>query len=105
MTQTQTHKIIELFSYIDTSRVPNEGEVSGRGYNFIEKEQMSADISAGQYFEWGEHDGDFYGSKLNAIRDIVNAGKTCVVDCDASVSLTFQDFKSDNFNLGTLISR
>ena len=35
----------------------------------------------GLYFEWGEYNGQYYGTRLDAIRDVMNAGKICVVDC------------------------
>jgi len=68
----------------DTSRPPRDGETSGRAYNFIERELMHHDITMGAYLEWGEHNGHFYGTKLDAVRDIINSGKTCIIDCDAS---------------------
>lgn len=68
----------------DTSRKPKEGELQKNGYNFLNKAEMQGDILAGKYFEWGETKGEFYGSKLSAIRDIINAGKTAIVECEPS---------------------
>lgn len=89
---TVTLNIFPFFYLSDTSRVPREGEVSGRGFNFLGRDEMFSDIATGKYFEWGEHNGDYYGSRLSAIRDIVNSGKTCVIDCDASVSFVVSLF-------------
>jgi len=74
------------FSHTDTSREPREGEVEKNGYHFLKKDEMYQDILAGKYFEWGEDKGNYYGSKLSSIRDIISAGKIAVVDCDPSVS-------------------
>lgn len=68
----------------DTSRSPREGEVSGRGYIFRQPEEMKADVLSGKYLEWGENGGVYYGTRLNEIRDIINSGKTCVIDTDPS---------------------
>ena len=78
---------IRLFYFVDTSRAPKEGELQKNGYNFLDKAEMYSDILAGKYFEWGEDNGNYYGSKLCAIRDVINAGKIAVLDCDPSVSL------------------
>jgi guanylate kinase len=42
---------------------------------------MEADIKKGEYLEWGEFNGNLYGTKLNTIRQIVQSGKMCIVDC------------------------
>uniref|UniRef100_A0A7M5UXH3 Uncharacterized protein n=1 Tax=Clytia hemisphaerica TaxID=252671 RepID=A0A7M5UXH3_9CNID len=68
----------------DTSREPREDEEQKKGYNFMNKEEMHKDILAGKYYEWGEDKGNYYGSKLSSIRDIINSGKIALVDCEAS---------------------
>lgn len=60
--------------------------MSGRGYIFRQPEEMKADVLSGKYLEWGENGGVYYGTRLNEIRDIINSGKTCVIDTDPSVS-------------------
>lgn len=47
---------------------------------------MHQSILAGKYYEWGETNGNYYGSKLSSIRDIIDSGKIALVDCDPSVS-------------------
>ena len=83
------HSIFCL-SYPDTSRDAREEEISGRGYHFIDRAKMMADIAEGVYLEWGEHKGNFYGTRLDPIRDVMNAGKICIVDCSPSVSIIVQ---------------
>ena len=72
--------------FIDTSREPREEELHQKGYNFLNKEEMYRSILAGKYYEWGETNGNYYGSKLSSIRDIIDSGKIALVDCDPSVS-------------------
>lgn len=63
-----------------TSRAPREGEVHGKGYFFTDRESMEEDIKEGKYIEWGEFNGNIYGTKLESIHDITHDGKMCVLD-------------------------
>ncbi|UYV70516.1 MPP6 [Cordylochernes scorpioides] len=65
-----------------TSRTIKEGEEDGRQYHFVCREVMEADIAENQYLEWGEHNGNLYGTKLDSIRAILRTDKMCVLDCN-----------------------
>jgi guanylate kinase len=67
--------------FLDTSRAIRENEESGRGYYFETRDAMEADIRKGEYLEWGEYNGNLYGTKLNTIRQVIQSGKMCIVDC------------------------
>lgn len=63
-----------------TSRAPREGEVHGKGYYFTDRESMDEDIRNGKYIEWGEFNGNLYGTKLESIHEMTMSGKMCVLD-------------------------
>ncbi|XP_006816122.2 MAGUK p55 subfamily member 2-like, partial [Saccoglossus kowalevskii] len=63
-----------------TSRAPREGEEDGRGYHFNSKETVQDDIKCGQYLEFGEYEGNLYGTKIESIRGVIRSGKMCVID-------------------------
>lgn len=42
---------------------------------------MEIDIREHRYLEHGEHGGHLYGTKLDSVRDLIRAGKMCVLDC------------------------
>ncbi|XP_031559574.1 MAGUK p55 subfamily member 6-like isoform X2 [Actinia tenebrosa] len=63
-----------------TSRQPREGEQNGQGYFFVAREEMERDIRAGKYIEYGEYDGNLYGTKIDTIREIMRSGKMCFLD-------------------------
>lgn len=67
-----------------TSRLPREGEEDGIHYHFVTREKMEEDIIEGKYLEYGEYDGALYGTKLDSVREIIGAGKVCVLDCSAT---------------------
>ncbi|RNA40914.1 MAGUK p55 subfamily member 6 isoform X1 [Brachionus plicatilis] len=64
-----------------TSRAMRENEENGRGYFFEDRQVMEADIKKGEYLEWGEYNGNLYGTKLNTIRQVIQTGKMCIIDC------------------------
>lgn len=64
-----------------TSRAIRENEENGRGYYFESRTQIEIDIKKGEYLEWGEYNGNLYGTKLNTIRQVVQSGKMCIIDC------------------------
>ncbi|XP_074782614.1 MAGUK p55 subfamily member 2 [Athene noctua] len=63
-----------------TSRKPKESEKDGQGYRFVSRGEMEADIKAGRYLEHGEYEGNLYGTKIDSIRAVVEAGKMCILD-------------------------
>lgn len=34
-----------------------------------------------QFLEFGEYEGHYYGTKLNSVREVINTGRTCLLDC------------------------
>ncbi|KFO71348.1 MAGUK p55 subfamily member 2, partial [Cuculus canorus] len=63
-----------------TSRKPKESEKDGHGYRFVSRGEMEVDIKAGRYLEHGEYEGNLYGTKIDSIRAVVEAGKMCILD-------------------------
>ncbi|KAM7420647.1 hypothetical protein PAMA_015060 [Pampus argenteus] len=63
-----------------TSRSPREEERDGQNYCFVTRVEMEKDIKESRYLEHGEYDGNLYGTKINSIHEVVNAGRTCILD-------------------------
>ncbi|XP_053744169.1 protein PALS2-like isoform X2 [Synchiropus splendidus] len=63
-----------------TSRSPREEERDGQSYCFVSRAQMEKDIKDSRYLEHGEYDGNLYGTKIDSIHEVVNAGRTCILD-------------------------
>ncbi|KAL1458054.1 hypothetical protein WDU94_008229 [Cyamophila willieti] len=69
------------FSLTDTTRPMRELEENGQNYWFTSRESMERDIQEHKFLEYGEHNGNLYGTHLDTIRDVINSGKICVLDC------------------------
>ncbi|KAG1948813.1 MAGUK p55 subfamily [Pimephales promelas] len=63
-----------------TSRRPRDDERDGQSYRFVSRLEMENDIKAGRYLEHGEYDGNLYGTKIDSIHEVVNTGRTCILD-------------------------
>ncbi|XP_066155040.1 MAGUK p55 subfamily member 7 isoform X4 [Euwallacea fornicatus] len=63
-----------------TSRSIKPGEVDGKEYFFVPREQMEADIEKGKYIEFGEYKGNLYGTSADSVKVIVNSGHVCILN-------------------------
>lgn len=46
---------------------------------------MEMDIKAGRYLEHGEYEGNLYGTKIDSILEVVQTGRTCILDVNPQV--------------------
>ncbi|CAH1788609.1 unnamed protein product [Owenia fusiformis] len=73
-----------------TTREMREDEENGNGYWFVDAEEMKVDISEGKYLEYGEFDGNLYGTKLDTIRQVIRSGRMCIIDCNPQALKTLK---------------
>ena len=73
----------------NTSRPMKEGEIAGRNYHFLSRDEMDVDIKNGKYLEYGELRGNYYGTSLQALQSVIDSRRTCIVDPKSAVSLPF----------------
>lgn len=64
-----------------TTRLPREGEVHGREYYFLTKEEFSRRISEDDFLEYDEHFGNFYGTPKSFVREALKE-KSVVLEID-----------------------
>lgn len=74
-----------IFLTLVTSRHPREEEKDGQNYCFVTREEMERDIKESRYLEHGEYDGNLYGTKIDSIHEVVQAGRTCILDVNPQV--------------------
>ena len=70
------------FSISTTTRAPREGERHGREYFFVTKEAFEEDIKAGNFLEYAEVHGNYYGTSLKPVHEALEAGKLVIFDID-----------------------
>lgn len=70
------------FSISTTTRAPRKGEENGRDYFFVTKDAFEEDIKEGNFLEYAQVHGNYYGTSLNPVRDALEAGKLVIFDID-----------------------
>ena len=60
----EVYKVIDnyYFSISTTTREPRTGEQNGVDYYFVSKEEFKQDIDNGDFLEWAEVHGNYYGT-------------------------------------------
>lgn len=70
------------YSVSCTTRAPREGEVDGRDYRFITKDQFHEMRLQGSFAEWAVVHGNFYGTPLAPLQDLSRQGRDVLLDVD-----------------------
>ena len=70
------------FSISYTTRAPRKGEINGKDYHFIEKKEFLRLRDAHFFAEWAKVHDHFYGTPLQATRDLLNKGRDIIFDID-----------------------
>ncbi len=70
------------FSISTTTRNPRVGEEDGRDYFFVTKESFEEDIKAGNFLEYAQVHGNYYGTSLKPVREALEEGKLVIFDID-----------------------
>jgi len=70
------------FSISTTTREPRTGEKHGVDYLFTTREEFQEDIKTGNFLEWAEVHGNYYGTSLKPIKKALKEGKIVIFDID-----------------------
>lgn len=71
-----------VYSISMTTRKPRKGEVHGREYHFVSEEEFKKYIEEGKMLEYAEFVGNYYGTPLNSVQDLLDQGKEVVLEID-----------------------
>lgn len=70
------------FSVSCTTRAPRPGEVDGVNYYFISREEFQARIDRGEFLEYAEYVGNYYGTSMTVIREKLEKGVDVLLDIE-----------------------
>jgi len=71
-----------VLSVSATTRPPRPGETDGVSYNFITREAFMEMIARGEFLEYAEYVGEFYGTPKKPIADFVSRGVDVLLDIE-----------------------
>lgn len=65
-----------------TTRAPREGEVDGKDYFFMTKEEFERKVSEGGFIEWAEYSGNRYGTLKDVVHEHLDAGQNVILEIE-----------------------
>lgn len=83
------------FSISTTTRAPREGEMHGREYFFVSHEAFETDIEAGNFLEYAQVHGNYYGTSLIPVKEALAEGKLVIFDIDVQGHRLVRDKMGD----------
>ena len=70
------------FSVSCTTRQMRTGEIDGRDYHFISKDQFKKIVDEGGFAEWAEVHGELYGTTVSELKKASKEGFDLILDID-----------------------
>uniref|UniRef100_A0A8B9ZT61 55 kDa erythrocyte membrane protein n=1 Tax=Anas zonorhyncha TaxID=75864 RepID=A0A8B9ZT61_9AVES len=65
-----------------TTRPPKKNEEDGKDYYFVSTEEMTRDISANEFLEFGSYQGNMFGTKFETVHKIHQQDKVAILDIE-----------------------
>jgi len=65
-----------------TTRDPRSGEVDGRDYYFLSREEFQSAIAEGEFLEWAEYAGNYYGTPKTKVQELIDADKLVLLEIE-----------------------
>lgn len=78
-----------------TSRKPRFGEVDGRDYYFLTKEEFEEKIKNNEFFEYALVHGNYYGTLEKVVEDSLNKGHNIILEIDVQGGIQAKKRKQD----------
>lgn len=79
------------YSISATTRAPRDGEINGVNYWFTAKADFEKMIAQGELLEWAEVYGNYYGTPLKTVNDMLACGKDVILEIDPQGALKVQE--------------
>lgn len=87
------------FSVSATTRQPREGEKDGKDYHFISPEQFNDWIENGEFLEYAEYVGNFYGTPKRYVDAAMAEGKDVILDIEVQGATQVHDQRPETVRI------
>lgn len=82
----------DLFLSISaTTREPRQGEVDKVNYYFLSKEEFFKKVDEGDFLEYAEVHGNFYGTPKSKVNEMLEEGKDVILEIDIQGALKVKE--------------
>jgi guanylate kinase len=76
-----------VFSVSCTTRAPRAGEVDGRDYQFLSRDEFRSRVERNAFIEWAEVYGNLYGTPREPMENALAAGRVYLLEIDVQGAL------------------
>lgn len=78
-----------------TTRSPREGEIEGKNYFFISKDEFKKCVENQEFLEWAEFSGNMYGTKRPYVDEKLALGYNLILEIDTKGALNVKKIMPD----------
>jgi len=83
------------FSVSATTRQPRQNETDGVDYFFISKHDFILKVEKDEFIEWEEVFGNYYGTLVSHVHEMMEQGKNVILDIDVKGGLNIKKIFGD----------
>jgi len=94
--EINTHFPNLQFSVSCTTRSPRPGEIEGKHYYFIDKTVFEEKIAAGEFIEYAEVFGNYYGTLRSEVVNHIKNGRDVLLDIDIQGAMQIKKHATNN---------
>jgi guanylate kinase len=87
------------YSVSFTTRAPRQGEVDGREYFFVSRQVFEEMVAGGEFLEWANVHGNFYGTARRQIAEETSAGTDIVLEVDVQGAASVRQLLMDSVSI------
>ena len=87
------------YSVSFTTRAPRLGEVDGREYFFVGRDNFDEMVAAGEFLEWACVHGNFYGTSKRQIIEKIAAGSDLILEVDVQGAASVRQLLMDSVSV------
>lgn len=81
------------YSVSCTTRQPRPGEVDGTDYFFLSRPEFESEIERGNFLEWAQVHGQYYGTPKDAVKEHLAHGTDVLVDVDVQGARSIRNYR------------
>ena len=80
-----------VFSVSMTTRAPRDGEVDGKDYFFVTREEFEKTIKEDGFVEYAEYCGNYYGTPKAYVEEQLKKGKSVILDIEVQGAMQIKE--------------
>lgn len=84
-----------VYSVSATTRAPRPGEVDGKNYYFISREDFEGRIAAGEMLEYTCYCNNYYGTPLKEALEVIQSGRNLILEIEVEGAMNVKRLYPD----------